>query len=287
MKKLVMILFASLVSSTILCQDWTLLGNAVLGGQYIGTNNNQNFRITTNGTLRGYFNRNSEPFSAIAGNLGFGLRIVDPNGSNGNLDMFTSANLGGNETHIVFGPSGQISGQDIRFEFRSKITEGFYFNNEVGSGMYKFCTTDILHGFVGPNLFWRIGLQPTSNSNINGTRQLEVADNTVQFRLRQTNAAGGNLLNWTDFHANGLGLNIVPISGGGTREPVYIHRLAAAIVGDVNLIVNGGIRARWVAADPAAECIILGRVQLGDPNDVVLKRMKYPEAELRGIVLLE
>ncbi len=274
MKKLIVILFVSFVSSTTLCQDWTLLGNAVLGGQYIGTNNNQNFRITTNGTLRAYFNRNTEPFSAIAGNLGYGLRIVDPDIGNGHLDLFTSSNLGGNETHAVFGPNGQISGQANRFELRSKIAEGFYFNNQLGSGMYKFCTTDILHGFVGPNLFWRIGLQPTSLSNINGARQLEVADNTVQFRLRETLANGTNLNNFTDFHAAAFGLNIIPWQNG-VRQPVYIHRLGGAIVGDVNLIVNGGIRARWVAADPASQCLILGRVQMGNPNDVVLKRLDF------------
>jgi len=274
MKNLILSILLLGTSVSANCQFWTLGGNAVTGGQYIGTNNNQNFRITTNGTLRGYFNRNSEPFSAIAGNFGYGLRIVDPNASNGNLDLFTSGNSGGNETHIVFGPSGQISGQDIRFEFRSKITEGFYFNNQVGSGMYKFCTTDILHGFVGPNLFWRIGLQPTSDSNINGTRQLEVADNTVQFRLRQTNAAGANIGNFTDFHANGLGLNIVPLSGGNFR-PVFIHRQAASI-NQMMLNVNGGIRARWVALDAASECIILGRVQdPANPNDVLLRRLDF------------
>ncbi len=205
-----LIICLSFYSHTCLCQA-DVLSHGGVAGQYLGWNaatgiplqirhnGNQQINFYTNSLLRAYFNRNSAPFTSVVGNSGYGLRIVDPDIGNGHLDLFTSSNMGGNETHAKFGPNGQVSGQANRFELRSTIAEGFYFNNEQGSGMYKFCTTNILHGFVGPNLFWRIGLQPTSLSNINGARQLEVADNTVQFRLGQTNPAGANIPHWTDF----------------------------------------------------------------------------------------
>jgi hypothetical protein len=42
--------------------------------------------------------------------------ILPPPGNSGNLDLFTSGSAGQNETHIVFGGSGQISGQNNRFD---------------------------------------------------------------------------------------------------------------------------------------------------------------------------
>lgn len=56
--------------------------------------------------------------SSLTNNFGDGLRIrnLTPFGSSGNLDMFTSFTSGQNESHIVWGGNGQISGQANRFE---------------------------------------------------------------------------------------------------------------------------------------------------------------------------
>ncbi|MCO5259814.1 MAG: hypothetical protein M9916_06690 [Crocinitomicaceae bacterium] len=104
------------------------LNSGVFGNNF-GTYNNYPINIFTNTTFRAQFTTGNA-LSSFSGNFGDGLRIVNqaPFPTDGNLDLFTSYNNGGNETHIVWGGNGQISGQNNRFEFLAKTNQGFWFN---------------------------------------------------------------------------------------------------------------------------------------------------------------
>jgi hypothetical protein len=164
--------------------------------------------IYTNNTLRARFTTGSA-LTSLVGNSGDGLRIFDPIGGAGNLDLFTSGpgSPGGNETHIVWGGSGQISGQNNRFELLSKASQGFWFDLINSSQYYKFATNATVHAFVGSNRFWRIGDQ-TEFQNASAVRRLEVVQNDWQFRLSRTNGL------YTDFQTNTNGnLQVLPLAG--------------------------------------------------------------------------
>ncbi|MBI2259953.1 MAG: hypothetical protein HYU67_13770 [Flavobacteriia bacterium] len=97
--------------------NWTINRNfnTISTSNFLGTTNNQAIRIKTNNVSRALFTTGNA-LSTITGDSGDGLRIVNPvNGTAGELDLFTSANSGQNETHIVWGASGQISGQNSKW----------------------------------------------------------------------------------------------------------------------------------------------------------------------------
>ncbi|MBI2259950.1 MAG: hypothetical protein HYU67_13755 [Flavobacteriia bacterium] len=101
----------SLLTSSTFAQDWRLGGNnpPVLNSSnnILGTNSSLPIRIVTNSTHRALFTTGNA-LSTITGDSGDGLRIVNPvNGTAGELDLFTSANSGQNETHIVWGAVGK------------------------------------------------------------------------------------------------------------------------------------------------------------------------------------
>jgi hypothetical protein len=106
---LAIILFARL--NTVFSQS-TTVGNTQNFGltNFIGYTNNFPLNIRTNNIQRARFTTGNA-LNSWLGNDGDGLRIFDPAGGGGNLDLFTSSNTGGNETHIRFGGSGQVSGQ--------------------------------------------------------------------------------------------------------------------------------------------------------------------------------
>ena len=141
------------------------------------------------------------------GRSGDGLRLFPPSGFTSHLDLFTSV---GNETHIVWGVSGQISGQLQRFEILAKNAQGFYFNTIHSNGIYKFARSEIINATIGTNDFWRIGFQDNTFPVTNANRRLEVVDNDKQLRLTYES----DLSKFTDFLANSTGnLQIEPKGG--------------------------------------------------------------------------
>ena len=106
------------INQEVEAQNWLTAGNNVTPGQYLGSQNNQPLNIRTANIQRAQFTTGNA-LNSWLGNAGDGLRIFDPAGGGGNLDSFTSSNAGGNETHVRFGGSGQVSGQNNRLEFIS------------------------------------------------------------------------------------------------------------------------------------------------------------------------
>ncbi|MDT8412197.1 MAG: hypothetical protein RQ875_07045 [Vicingaceae bacterium] len=86
-------------------------GTTPPGANIFGTMWNSPIHIFTSSTHRATWTTNNS-LSSWNNNMGDGLRIHNPllGGSGGNLDLFTSSNLGQNETHARFGNSGQVSG---------------------------------------------------------------------------------------------------------------------------------------------------------------------------------
>ena len=274
MKIIKLTVFTLLLSGQSFSQYWNTNGlNTALGGNTFGMSTNTPINIFTNNNFIAQFTTGSSLSTAIYGNNGDGLRIrnLTPFGSSGNLDLYTSYNAGQNETHVVWGSNGQISGQANRFEERA-FANGFYFNAETNNGMYKFATTNTVHAFVHPNnRFWRIG-QQAEPAEIPGQRQLEVVDNDVQFRLSRGLNNGTNTNAYTDFHAWNFGLNIVPMEGS-QRQTVFVHR-GGTTINQVRLNVNGNGRFRFIPQG-FAESIILGRATGGDANDVRFRRLEF------------
>lgn len=242
-------------------QDWPY--NALHNGGFgsiLGTSTNHAINIYT-------WNRNIATFttgnslSSFSGNSGDGLRInnLTPLGSAGTLDMFTSYNSGQNETHIVWGANGQISGQNNRFELLARAN-GFYFNTMLNNGTYEFARLGTVTGYIGTNNFWRIGAQ-ASGAGMNAARRLEVADNNWQFRLSY-----GNGTFYTDFLTNNSGnLQIRPNGGmvgiNATTNPT------------ATLDVFGDARIRNVQS-ALPDALIIG-VQAGGTNDMNLRKLDF------------
>ncbi len=195
-------------------------------------------------------------------NYGNGIRIFDPTFGNGShLDLFTSHNSGGDESHIVFGEMGQLSAQSERFEMLGNYN-GLYFNTTGQSGIYKFARLGQLTAVVGTNNFWRIGQQTDilGGNVVNANRRLEVCDNTWQFRVSY------NYDTYTDFYTTAAGhLLITPVNGR-----VGINLLTAP---SAALDVNGDLRIRNVPTGTGTGLFI------GAPNgsngDLSVKRLDF------------
>lgn len=240
--------------------QWNTTGLNNGSGASFGTNNNFPINIYTFGTLRARFTTGNA-LSSLVGNSGDGLRIIDPMaGGAGHLDLFTSNLNGGNETHVVWGGSGQVSGQNLRFEFLAKAAQGFWFNLLNPSNQYyKFATNATVHAFVGSNRFWRIGDQ-TEMANNSAVRRLEVVQDDWQFRLSRTNGV------FTDFQTNANGnLQIKP-----QGEKVGINATANPTA---TLDVFGDARIRNVVA--ATPNSILVGVNASGASDVNIRRLDF------------
>jgi hypothetical protein len=240
-------------------QDWSTVLNTGVPNNSFGTTSNVPINIYTNNIQRARFTTGSA-LTSLVGNSGDGLRIFDPIGGLGNLDMFTSFNNGGNETHIVFGSSGQISGQNNRFEFLAKAAQGFWFNLLNPSGQYyKFASNSTVHAFVGSNRFWRIGDQ-FEMANTSAVRRLEVVQDDWQFRLSRTNGM------FTDFQTNtNANLQVRPQGGR-----VGIN---ATVDPTATIDVFGDARIRNVAA--ATPNSILVGVNASGASDVNVRRLDF------------
>ena len=255
--------FILLFTTNTFGQFWLSNGSLNNGnpGNNLGTFTQHPINIYTGGVPRAQFTTGGA-LSSFSGNNGDGLRIRNQGlfPTEGNLDLFTSNNNGQNETHIVFGANGQISGQSNRFEFLAKTNQGFWFNLLNNNQYYKFASNNIVHAFVGNNRFWRIGDQQDAN-NISANRRLEVVENNWQFRLSRTNG------NFTDFQTNANGnLQVLPQNG---RVGVNLTSNPTA-----NLDVNGNARIRNVQA--AAPNSLLVGVDANGASDVHVRRLDYP-----------
>ena len=246
-------------------QNWLTAGNNVTPGQYLGSQNNQPLNIRTSNIPRAQFTTGNA-LNSWLGNAGDGLRIFDPAGGGGNLDLFTSSNAGGNETHVRFGGSGQVSGQNNRLEFISTgASMGNYYSTFAGGGIHRFDRGETEYGRMGTNGYWRFG-QNTSGpvfGGLNADRRLEVVDNTTQFRLTfSPNSTGPN----TDFFSNTNGnLQIMP---SGQRVGININANPTA-----NLDVNGDVRIRNVqTATPNS--ILIG-VNANGASDLNVRRLDF------------
>lgn len=119
----------------------------------IGTNWNAPFIFLTNSIERGRFTTGGA-LNSWLGNVGDGLRITAPAGTSGHLDLFTSNNAGANETHARFGNSGQVSGQNNRFEFISTgASVGNYYSTFAAGGIHRFDRGQTEYGRLGTNNF--------------------------------------------------------------------------------------------------------------------------------------
>ena len=108
-------------------------------------------QIRTNGIQRAIFTTGA-PLNSWNGNFGDGLRILGAGGTNAHLDLFTSNNLGGSETHARFGFSGQISGQNNRFELISTgAALGNYYSTFADGGIHRFDRGQTEYGRLGTN----------------------------------------------------------------------------------------------------------------------------------------
>ena len=270
MKKTLISICLLMASSGYAQLDWRKGGNnGTPPGQppILGTNAswNQPILIHTNGVHIATFT-NTNSLTSWAGNAGKGLSIIAPPGTAGSLDLFTSSNAGAGETHARFGNSGQVSGQNNRFEFISTgASMGNYYSTFSGSGIHRFDRGQTEYGRVGTNGFWRFG-ENTSGPVFGGlqaARRVEVVDAGIQFRLTfSSNSSGPN----TDFFSNGAGnLQIMP-----TGERVGIN---APTNPTATLDVFGDARIRNVAtATPNA--LIVG-VADGGAGNLRVRRLDF------------
>ncbi len=204
----------------------------------------------------------SQGSNGQSANYGNGIRIFDPTSGNGShLDLFTSNNSGGDESHIVFGEMGQLSAQSERFEMLGNY-KGLYFNTTAQNGVYKFARLGQVTATVGTNNFWRIGQQTDilTGNVVNANRRLEVCDNTWQFRLSY------NYDTYTDFFTTSAGhFLITPVNG---RVGINLLNTPSAA-----LDVNGDLRIRNVPAGSGTALFI------GTPNgsntDLSVKRLDF------------
>jgi hypothetical protein len=230
-------------------------------GNLFGTQNNQPIAIYTNSIQRAFFtsgNFLTTPYDLIAPNSGSGdgLMIRAQGTSQSNLEMFTALQ---GTTHIKWGVSGAISGQNGRFE-QFANGSGFYFNAREAGGRFKFARGTVITGMIGTNNFWRIGEQ-ADGANLNGARRLEVVDNTWQFRItRSPNGA------FTDFETRTNGNFTILPTGGNVGINMGTNPTST-------LDVNGNARIRDVQVG-VPNSILIG-VNAGGSADVNVRRLDF------------
>ena len=195
-------------------------------------------------------------FNGVFSGSGDGLKILPQVPNSGALDLFTA---GQGTTHIKFGGSGAISGQNGRLEHFATGT-GFYLD-AVNGGFFKFARAGVVTCRVGNNNYWRIGEQ-TDAANINGARRLEVVDNTAQLRLTRGSSGG-----YTDFETRVNGnLMILPI---GERVGINLNANPTA-----NIDINGDARIRNVQ-EATPDALFVGVINSGNPNDLNVRRLAF------------
>lgn len=269
MKYFVIIAFSALANFGY-SQPWIKGGNGPTppGPSILGTNAqwNQPILIHTFGNHIATFT-NTNSLTSWAGNAGKGLSIIAPPGSSGNLDLFTSNNLGSSETHAVFGGSGQVSGQNNRFEFISTgASLGNYYSTFSGSGIHRFDRGQKEYGRLGTNNFWRFGENNSGPvfGGLNAARRVEVVDNKTQFRLTYSSNSTGP---FTDFFSNPNGnLQILP---QGQRVGINANTNPTATID-----VFGDARIRDVQI-AVPDALFVGIKDPGNQNDLKVRRIDF------------
>jgi hypothetical protein len=230
----------------------------------LGTFFDSEIFIYTNSQKLAAFTKGNNLSSLTGSNFGNGLRIFNPfpNNTGGNLDLFTSGSNGQNETHIVFGGNGQISGQASRLETYGDW-DGLYFEAlNPAIGKIKFARNGLVTASIGTNNYFRIGEQQNA-TNTNAVRRLEVVDTDWQFRLTYGNEYSGF---FTDFKTNEQGnFQILPQNG-----KVGINTSANP---SATLDVNGDLRVRNVTS-AVPNALIVG-VSNGNSNDLTFKKLEF------------
>ncbi len=262
MKNLNFITIIFLFLTDFLFGQWNTVGLNNGVGTSLGTNNNFPINIYTNNTFRAQFTTGSA-LTSIVGNFGDGLRIVDPTGGPGNLDLFTSGpgSLGGNETHARFGNNGQISGQNNRFEFIGTTSIGNFYNVTQSSAYHDFSRLGIEQGRLGNNNFWRFGL----GTGTNAARRVEIVDAAQQVRISNTNGT------FTELFSRPNGRFLIMPSSANT---------GFTNIGDVTydpserIDVNGSARLRNVA-QVTPDALFVGVRNGGNPNDLTMRRLDF------------
>lgn len=259
MKKINIITIVFLLLSNVTFGQWNTTGLNNGSGASFGTSNNFPINIYTNSIFRAQFTTGGA-LTSLVGNSGDGLRIIDPLGGPGNLDLFTSGNSGGNETHARFGSNGQISGQNNRFEFIGTTGIGTFYNVTQASAWHNFSRLDIEQGRLGSNNFWRFGLGDGTNAD----RRVEIVDAAQQVRISNTNST------YTELFSRANGRFLIMPSGANT---------GFTNTGDITynpterIDVNGTGRFRnVVSATPDA--LFVG-VRNGSSNDLTMRRLDF------------
>lgn len=182
-----------------------------------GTANSAPIDIFTNGNNIAQFTTGASLGPGLGGGLtGDGLKIMPrtagcaiPSSSSGSLDIWATCSNG---THIKWDGSGQISGQNNRFELWAQLN-GFWFNASGPNGRYIFNQQGLEYGRIGLNHHWRIGTPGT----LDAQRRLEIFDNGNVPQLRLSYNPTSTV--FTDFYTTGLGdLAILPVSGTNARR---------------------------------------------------------------------
>ena len=81
---------------------------------------------------------------------GDGLRIHDPSGNYGDLDLWTSVNA--SITNIKWGPNGTIRGINNRFEIQADFTNGLWFNVQSPAVRTFFNSQGAENARIGSNV---------------------------------------------------------------------------------------------------------------------------------------
>jgi hypothetical protein len=221
----------------------------VAGGNIFGTTNMFPIQIFTGNFKKAEFTSSFSMGPGLGGSLtGDGLRIMPrtvgcgiPSTSTGSLDLWTTCSNG---THIKWDGSGQISGQNSRFEQWAQL-DGFWFNAASNTGRYIFSQQSNEYGRLGVNHNWRIGVGIAFDAQ----RRLEVYDNSgaPQFRLSFGVPLGPI---YTDFQTTSLGdLAILPFSGINPRR-VGINTSTPTNTLEINSILASAATNNGNAAAP-------------------------------------
>jgi hypothetical protein len=220
----------------------------------LGTSAVSPIKIYTGNFQKAEFTSGYSLGPGLGGTLtGDGLRITPravgcgiPSTSGGTLDLWTTCSNG---THIKWDGSGQISGQNNRFEIWG-LLNGFWFNTysppgTAITGRYIFNQQNTEYGRIGLNHYWKVG---ENLLNFDPQRRLEVFDggNVPQLRLSYNN----NSTIFTDFYTTSLGdLALLPTSGVNERR-VGVNTTAPTNTLEINSTLTSATTNNGNAAAP-------------------------------------
>src|SRR5690554_4276934 len=288
------IAFLFAISVSISLAQVSVVGNSGLATDYLGWNATQAFplqirhnanqpiNIFTNNLIRASFTTNGTFGSGTM--QGDGLKIIDPSGGPGNLELWTSSST---QSHIRWSRNGTIQAKSSRFEMIANYN-GFWFDTMTGNGRYIFNHLGNEVGRIGNNRFWRVGLNPGA---VNANRRFEVFDNFNQPQFRITYATNNNVDLGTnaDFQVSEQGNLHINSRLNGETQAVAIGFFddTEPYTGTFLDVGNGHTRLRKLPAT-MPKTVVIG-YQLEDvnegPEDYFLGRLDFPEENPECFVL--